>query len=171
MGGRGAEFRPEKAKGKIVDKVDLKNDSMINSYCKQTLDYLSTVQNREECVMITKNGEVWHFKGDKFSVRIPQKFANRIKIDMHNHPPYAKGSFSKLDMQSWKPGETYLLTDGEYDYKAMIKQSYIYDPNVFIYSQQYGYENNLTNEEEQHLMCLYLKSKGMIEYERLERHT
>ena len=47
MGGRGSKFK-ENLNIKNVDKIDIKNKDVVNSYCKQTLDYLADFKGYEE---------------------------------------------------------------------------------------------------------------------------
>lgn len=139
---------------------------MVNSYCEQVLDYLGTLKDREECIIIDKDGNVWQFVGDEYTVEIPQRYNRIAKYDIHNHPVVR--SFSKEDINSWKVGTTYLLTDGKYRYKAVVKKKIVYDPYLYVKSKDYGSRNNLVDDD-QHIQCLFLQEQGVIDYERVER--
>lgn len=170
MGGRGSSFKKQ-SNIKKVDKVDIYNQNIVNSYCKQTLNYLADYKDYEECVIIAKNGNVYYAKGNKYNVEIPDKYNSIAKFDLHNHPHDINRSFSNQDMASWKVGVEYYLTDGKYNYKAIIKKKIPYDSDLYSKSLQYAVEEKIINDDDQHIKCLYLKSKGYIDYERVERNT
>ena len=170
MGGRGSKFKGN-LNIKNVDKIDIKNKDVVNSYCKQTLDYLADFKGYEENVLITRTGKVYHILGDKYSIEVPKNLSTKAKIDIHNHPHDANRSFSKEDRASWKVGCEYLLTDGIYNYRAIVKKQIKYDANLYQNALTTAAQNGIFNDDSQHLECLYLQSKGYIDYERMERHT
>lgn len=171
MGERGSSFK-SKSNVKLVDKIDIKDKKIVNSYCEQTLNYLSSITDKEECVIITKSGKVYHFKGDsKYDVAVPDKYNAMAKYDLHSHPHDAIRSFSKQDISNWRKGVTYFVTDRKYDYRAYVKEDIPYNPHLLIEAYSYAKEIGIKTDEEQDLQCLYLQSKGYIDYEKMVRHS
>ena len=167
--GRGSSFKSTPGVNK-VDKIDIKNKKVVKSYCNQTLDYLSNYKGYEECVIITKNGDVYYLKGDKANVPVPERLNQIGRYDLHNHP-HNNGGFSNLDISSWRVGHEYFLTDGRYHYHANVKKQIPYNKDLYGESLQFAIENGIKNDDEGHVKCLYLQQKGYIDYERVERYS
>lgn len=170
MGGRGSSFKT-KSKVNYIQTIDISDEDAVKSYSKQMLDGLAEYKGYEECVIIAKNGDVFYVSGDEYSIEIPDKYNKMAKYDYHNHPHDIIRSFSKEDRASWRVGVEYFVTDGQYDYRAKVLKEIPYDPYLLGKSYDYATKNGITNDDDQHIQCLYLKSEGYIDYERVERHT
>lgn len=170
MGGRGSRFR-NKPNVNFIGKVDISSKNDVNLFSKQILDGLAEYKGYEECVIIDKNGDAYHFSGDKYTIEIPKKYNKNAKYDYHNHPHDINRSFSSEDISSWSVGVEYFLTDGQYDYHAKVLKKIPFDPYLLGKAYDYAIKNEIENDDDQHLQCLFLKSEGYIDYERMERHT
>lgn len=170
MGGRGSSFKT-KSKVNYIQTIDISDEGAVKSYSKQMLDGLAEYKGYEECVIIAKNGDVFYVSGDEYSIEIPDKYNKMAKYDYHNHPHDTNRSFSHEDISSWRVGVEYFLTDGQFDYRAKILKKIPFDPNLYSKSLQYASDNDIKNDDDQHLQCLYLKSEGYIDYERMARHS
>lgn len=170
MGGRGSSFKT-KSKVNYVQTIDISDEDAVKSYSKQMLDGLAEYKGYEECVIIAKNGDVFYVSGDEYSIEIPDKYNKMAKYDYHNHPHDTNRSFSSEDISSWSVGVEYFLTDGQYNYHAKVLKKIPFDPYLLGKAYDYAMKNEIENDDDQHLQCLYLKSEGYINYERMERHT
>lgn len=154
----------------LPHKFDLKNNPAVKLYCESVLNYLSTLNNHEEVTIIDKGGNVYHIVGEKYNVRVPEGLLKSATIDLHNHPAEARGAFSKQDIQNSAVGTEHYLTDGENVYYAKIKQKVVFESDSYAKSIDVAASMGEETADDNHKMCLYLKSKGVIDYEKVERH-
>lgn len=167
---------------KPLEMIDITNENMIQS---KITEYENAIQSKgiEYAYCILTNGEVYKFKGDKYSVS-PLELKDKLKdaIITHNHPASTTNySFSGDDLGLFLEYGLKTLNGIDNKYKYTITRTkdtvnakfddivHIFSSEIYLEALQYIFDNGLDVDEDiYHISTKLIAERFKFEYRRFK---